>query len=78
MAVSLLERFQKYPKDVFFVGLILLCLLLVLGGVLSDVEKRELLAHGGARKIDLVIVKKQISDGTLSSHKALFYKRLSP
>jgi hypothetical protein len=78
MAVSLLERFQKYPKDVFFVGLILLCLLLALVGVLSDVEKRELLAHGGARKIDLVIVKKQISDGTLSPHKALFYKRLSP
>jgi hypothetical protein len=79
MEESLIQRLQKYRKDWIFIGLILFCILLALGGVLSDIEKRELLVQaGGARKIDLVVVKKQMSEGSLSPHKALFFRRLSP
>jgi hypothetical protein len=79
MDISLLDRFTGSTKDLFFFGLIATCLLLALGSVATDLEKRELLQHaGGARKIDLTSVKKQISEGTLSPHKALFFKRLSP
>jgi len=51
--------------------------LIAVAAIHSEMDKREVLLHpGGARKIDLATVRKQISDGELSSKKALFFKKV--
>ncbi len=65
----------RFP-DIVFLGLLIFCLLLAVGGIRSSLEKGEsLLASGRGRKIDVVKVKKQMTDGTLSTRKALFFKK---
>ncbi len=72
-----LERLAARRSDILFVALILLCGLLALGGIGSGLERRDiLLGSGGARKVDIVKIRKQISDGELSDRKALFYRKL--
>ncbi len=75
----ILDQMEKKSRDLIFVGLIVGCLLLAAGGIWSGIQKREaLLVQGGARKVDLVKIRKQISDGDLSPRKALFYKKIRP
>lgn len=72
-----LERIRRNAGDLLFIGIIVLCLALSIGGIISELEKREaLLKQLGGRKIDISEVRKQISDGTLSPRKALFYKKV--
>lgn len=71
------ERLAARSSDVLFVALILLCGVLALGAIGSGLERRDiLLGSGGARKVDVVKIRKQISDGELSDRKALFYRKL--
>jgi len=72
-----LRQIFKRPENLFLVVLMALCLLLAAGGIESAFEKREaLFKQGGARKVDLVKVRKQMSDGFLSGKKAMFYKKV--
>jgi len=72
-----LERIRRNADDLLFIGIIVLCLVLSIGGIVSELERREaLLKQVGGRKIDISEVRKQISDGTLSPRKALFYKKV--
>jgi hypothetical protein len=75
----ILDQIEKRSRDLIFVGLILACLLLAVGAIRSELQKREaMLIQGGARKVDLTKIRKQISEGDLSSRKALFYKKIRP
>jgi len=77
MTLRSFSRWQQNPRDLFFVGILALCLLIAVAAIHSEMDKREVLLHpGGARKIDLATVRKQISDGELSSKKALFFKKV--
>lgn len=77
MRPGLMERLRENPRDLVFIGLLGVCLLLAIGGINAELEKKEvLLQQGGARKIDLSVVRKQISEGHLSPKKALFQKRV--
>lgn len=70
------EILQK-PENLLLVALMTFCLVLSAGGIESGLEKREaLFKHGGARKVDLVKVRKQMSEGTLSGKNAMFYRRV--
>jgi len=74
---SLLEEMQWVERDLLLVGLMLVCLVLGIGAVFSSFEKREATVMiGGARKVDLAKIKRQIIDGNLSSQKAMFYKKV--
>jgi hypothetical protein len=77
MGLSIVDRFRENPRDLVFIGLLGICLLLAIGGINAELEKQEaLLQHGGARKIDLPLVREQISDGHLSPKKAQFQKKV--
>jgi hypothetical protein len=77
MIATLLTRLHGRSEDLIFVGLLAVCLLLGAGAIHSGLETRELLlTAGGARKVDLKTVRKQISEGDLSSQKAVFFKKL--
>ena len=77
MKSGLIDRLRENPRDVVFIGLLAVCLLLAKGGINAELEKKEvLLQQGGARKIDLSVVRKQISEGHLSPKKALFQKKV--
>jgi hypothetical protein len=77
MIATLLSRLRGRSEDLIFVGLLALCLVLGAGAIHSGLETRELLlTAGGARKVDLKTVRKQISEGDLSSQKAVFFKKL--
>jgi hypothetical protein len=66
---------ERFP-DLVFLALVVICLVLALGGLHSELTKREAsLATGGGRKVDVAKVRKQIIGGTLSPQKALFYRR---
>ncbi len=72
------EKLIRRQGDVFFVALLLLCVLLALGAVGSGLERSDLLlASGGARRVDITKIRKQISDGELSARKALFYRKIT-
>lgn len=77
MRAGVIERLRENPRDLVFIGLLALCLLIAIGGINEELEKKEaLLLQGGARKIDLPLVRKQISEGHLSPKKALFQKKV--
>ena len=77
MSLSDLRRIQERPVDMLFIAILVLSCLLAIGGVGAGLERREALSlTGGPRKVDVVKIRKQISDGDLSSHKALFYKKV--
>ena len=77
MGSGMIDRLLDNPRDLVFIGLLGICLLLAIGGINAEREKKEaLLQQGGARKIDLPLVREQISDGHLSPKKALFQKRV--
>jgi hypothetical protein len=77
MVTGIIDRFRENPRDLVFVGLLGVCLLIAIGGINAELEKKEaLLQQGGARKIDLPLVREQISDGHLSPKKALFQKKV--
>ncbi|MBI5570976.1 MAG: hypothetical protein HY914_13615 [Desulfomonile tiedjei] len=76
---SAIKQVLERPVDLIFVALLALCLLMAVAGIGAGIEKREaLLTPGGARKVDLVKIKKQISDGALSPRKGLFYRKIRP
>lgn len=67
----------QQPGDMFFLAALALCVLLAVAAVGAGFERKTALQQiGGARKIDLQAVRIQIQDGNLSSHKALFFKRV--
>jgi hypothetical protein len=79
MNVPVMKQVLERPVDLIFVALLALCLLMAGAGIGAGIEKREaLLTSGGARKVDLVKIKKQISDGSLSPRKGLFYRKMRP
>ncbi len=72
-----MDRTQWTFSDLLLIGMILVSLFLAVGGIRAGMEKRAaLLSQGGARKVDIDRVRKQISAGTLSPAKAQFYKKL--
>ncbi len=72
------EKLIRRQGDVFFVAVLVLCVLLALAAIGSGLERGDLLlASGGARKVDITKIRKQISDGELSARKALFYRRIT-
>lgn len=73
---NLEDQLRANTIDLIFVGLIMAALVFATGGIKSGFERRYSVAgHGGSRKVDLAKVKKQISEGELSSRKALFYRK---
>ncbi len=73
---NLEDYLRANGADLIFVGLIAIALFFASGGIKTGFEKRYSGAgQGGARQVDLEKVKKQISEGDLSSQKALFYKK---
>ncbi|MBM4325714.1 MAG: hypothetical protein FJ118_01005 [Deltaproteobacteria bacterium] len=77
MMGRLVARLRGRTEDLIFVGLLALCVVLGAGAVRSGLETREMpITAGGARKVDLKTVRKQISEGELSSQKAVFFKKL--
>jgi len=77
MLRSLVGRFRFGRVDAAFIALLAFCLILTLGGINAAMEKRKaLILHGGGRQVDISLIRKQISDGDLSSKKALFYQKL--
>ena len=77
MSLSISERYRQNPRDLTLIAVLLFCLILALGSIHSGLSRREAVIHeGGARKVDLTTVRKQISVGDLSAKKALFYKRV--
>jgi hypothetical protein len=78
MSFSHWRQIRERPIDLLFVGAIVLSLLLAIGALSGGLERRDsLLTQSAARKIDEVKVRKQISEGDLSAHKAMFYKKLA-
>ncbi len=78
MDLSDLRRIKDRPADLLFVVVLALSLLLAIGGLSGGLERRDaLLVQGSARKVDIVKIRKQMTDGELSSHKAMFYKKLA-
>ena len=77
MKFSHWRQVQGRPIDLLFVGAIVLSLLLAIGALSGGLERRDsLLTQGAARKIDEAKIRKQISEGDLSAHKAMFYKKV--
>jgi hypothetical protein len=77
MSFSHWRQIRERPIDLLFVGAIVLSLLLAIGALSGGLERRDsLLTQSAARKIDEVKVRKQISEGDLSAHKAMFYKKV--
>jgi hypothetical protein len=73
---ELLHRIIEKPADMLFIGILVLSLMLAAGSVISKLTTREeALNTGGARKIDLPLVRGQISDGNLSDRKALYFRK---
>ncbi len=71
------RQIQERPFDLLFIAAIVLSLLLAIGALSGGLERRDaLLLQGAARRVDVVKIRKQISDGDLSAHKALFYKKV--
>ena len=77
MKFSHWRQVQGRPIDLLFVGAIVLSLLLAIGALSGGLERRDsLLTQSAARKIDEAKIRKQISEGDLSAHKAMFYKKV--
>jgi len=77
MKASLIDKIQRQPRDFLFVMLILVCIMLAVGGIHSSLATRAShMMHGGARPVDAAAIKKQILDGNLSPHKALYYRKI--
>ena len=77
MKIPFADRFTLSPGDTAFIAALGLCALLAVAAVGSGFERKAALQQiGGARKIDAQTVRTQIHDGTLSSKKALFFKRV--
>jgi hypothetical protein len=73
---KLVHRILEKPVDILFVGIVALSIVLAVGAVISEFHSREAaLLTGGARRIDLPLVRKQISGGNLSDRKALYFKK---
>jgi hypothetical protein len=71
------RQIQERPFDLLFVAAIVLSLLVAFGALSGGLERRDaLLTQGAARKIDEARIHKQISEGELSAHKAMFYKKV--
>lgn len=62
--------------DTALLVLLVCALLLATGAVMSNFERREALVHGEGRKIEVGKIRKQISEGSLSPRKALFFKKI--
>lgn len=76
MAVNAVDKICCRARDLLFIGLVLTCVGLGVGAIVSGFEKREAaLTYGGARKVDAARIRKQILDGSLSPRKALYFKR---
>ncbi len=77
MNLSDLRRVQKRPTDLLFLAILALSLLLAIGALTGGMERRDaLLLNASARKIDVNEIRKQISEGNLSGHKAMFYRKV--
>ena len=71
------RQIQERPLDLLFIAAIVLSLLIGIGALSGGLERRDaLLTQGAARKVDVAKIRKQISDGDLSAHKAMFYKKV--
>ncbi len=71
------RQIRERPFDLLFIAAIVLSLLIAIGALSGGLERRDaLLTQGAARKVDVAKIRKQISDGDLSAHKALFYKKV--
>lgn len=72
------RQIQERPFDLIFIATIVLSLLIAIGALSGGLERRDaLLTQGAARKVDVAKIRSQISDGDLSAHKALFYRKLA-
>jgi hypothetical protein len=68
---------QERPFDLLFIAAIVLSLLMAIGALSGGLERRDtMLTQGAARKIDEAKIRRQISEGALSGHKAMFYKKV--
>ncbi len=76
MDFSQWRQIQERPFDLLFIAVLALSLLLAIGALGGGLERRDALLQGDARKVDVVKIRKQISDGDLSAHKALFYRKV--
>lgn len=76
MRISEILRAPMRPADVALVLVLLCSLLLATAAVMSGFDRREALVHReGGRKVDVERIRKQISEGSLSPRKALFFKK---
>lgn len=77
MRISELLRAPLRAADTALIVLIVCSLVFVAGAVMSGLERREGLLHReGGRKVDVEKIRKQISEGSLSPKKALFFKKV--
>ena len=71
------RQIRERPFDLLFIAAIVLSLLIAVGALSGGLDRREaLLTQGAARKIDEAKIRKQISEGDLSAHKAMFHKKV--
>ena len=71
------RQIRERPFDLLFIAAIVLSLLIGIGALSGGLERRDaLLTPGAARKVDVAKIRKQISDGDLSAHKAMFYRKV--
>jgi hypothetical protein len=73
---TVLQKVSWVERDLLLVVLLVACLILGIGAISSSLETRAAaLVAGGARKVDLATIRRQMLEGSLSPQKALFYKR---
>ncbi len=64
--------------DPVFIAILLVSAVVGVFAVRSEIiERRAPAAIGGPRKIDIEEVRRQMSDGTLSEKKALFFRNVT-
>lgn len=77
MKISELLRSPLRAADTGLVVLLVCSVVFAAGAVMSGLERREALIHReGGRKVDVEKIRKQISEGSLSPKKALFFKKV--
>jgi hypothetical protein len=73
----MLFRCLKRPTDLIFLAALCISVLLAAGHVFTQLETgNRVILPGGAREVDLPLVRSKISNGELSDHKAVYFKKI--
>lgn len=77
MKITEILRSPLRAADTMFIVLIFCSVMFAVGAVVSGLERREALVHReGGRRVDVEKIRRQISEGSLSPRKALFFKKV--